>query len=347
MPSILFWSGQPGGTAEYRCLAPGRALRRLGWDVQFDEDGVDVTAAGRVRGDPDVVVFCRVMGDYVPDAVRRIRRYGRTLVVYDTDDWFAGIPGYNPASEIPSELVLTMHQAMREADLITCSTPELAEGYGVLNRTVVLPNYLAPEIWKPYQDLPKLRSHVHVGWAGGFHWRAGDLELLKPWLYDFLDKHREVRFAAIGCRELLEWLGIDGVSTPQLPPKLGRTSYRNKNLHPYEHLPAMLANLDIGLVPLVHNRFNQGKSWCKGMEYGAMGVPAVASPSREYRKFIRPGMNGLLVRSANWAKQVEAVMRDLDRYREGARKVAEEYWIDSHVHKWVNAYEQAKKAKAA
>lgn len=342
MPSVLFWTGVPGGTAEYRCAGPGRALLRQGWDVRLEEDGIDITVDGRVRGDPDIVVFCRVMGDYVPDAVRRIRRHGRTRVVFDVDDWFGEVPGYNPASKIPAETVATMHRAMREADLITCSTPELAEAYSVLNRTVVLPNYLDPFLWRQFQDMARLRSHIHVGWAGAFHWRTGDLELLKPWLYPFLEKHPEVRFAAIGCRELLEWLGIDGVTTPQMPHET-KTNL-SRNLHPYQHLPAMLNNLDVGLVPLLPNRFNQAKSWCKGMEYGAMGVPTVASPSREYRSFVRPGVNGLLVRKGNWARQVEEVLDHLDAYRRGARKVAEEFWIDDHVHKWVAAYEGARRA---
>lgn len=346
MPSILYWVGEPGGTGEYRCGAPGRALARLGWDVAYEDDGIDMTVDGRVKGDPDVLVLCRVMGDYVPDAVRRIRARGRTLVAFDVDDWFAGIPGYNPASKVPAEIVLTMHQAMREADLITCSTPELAEGYSVLNRTVVLPNYLSPEIWQPFQDMARLRSHIHVGWAGAFHWRAGDLELLKPWIYDFLDEHPEVRFAAIGCRELLEWLGIDGVTTPRLPPG-PKTTAHNLDLHPYEHLPAMLANLDVGLVPLIQSRFNQSKSWCKGLEYGAMSIPAVASPSREYRRFIEPGVNGLLVRTNNWRRQIEIVLADLDGYRARARQVAERYWIDDHVHKWIDAYDAAREVRRA
>jgi glycosyltransferase involved in cell wall biosynthesis len=346
MPSILFWVGEPGGTGEYRCSTPGRALARVGWDVAFEEDGIDMTIDGQVRGDPDVLVICRIMGDYLPDAIRRIRARGRTLVVFDVDDWFAGLPGYNPASQLPDDLIVNMHQAMREADLITCSTPELAEGYSVLNRTVVLPNYLNPEIWQPWQDTPRARSHVHLGWAGAFHWRSADLELFKPWIYDFLDRHPEVRFAAIGCRELLEWLGIDGLTTPQLPPN-PKTTIRNRDLHPYVHLPAMLANLDIGLVPLVQNRFNQAKSHCKAMEYGAMSVPAVASPSREYLSYIRPGVNGLLVRKNNWAQQIETILDDLDSYRAGARKVAEEFWIDDWIWRWMDAYESGRRARAS
>lgn len=334
MPSVLFWSGQPGGTGEYRCFGPGRALARLGWDVTFEEEGFEMTLDGHVRGDPDVLVLCRTMGDYLPDAVRRIRARGRTRVVFDVDDWFAGVPDYNPASRLPGAYVNTMHQAMAEADLITCSTPELAEGYAHLGPTVVLPNYLDPDIWSDNERYHQPRSAIHIGWLGAFHWRNGDLESLRDWLPDFLATHPDVRFVALGCRELLEWLGVDGLTTPQLEANQGPLS---RNLHPYTHLPAMLAHLDVGLAPLTSNRFNRAKSWIKPLEYNAMAVPAVVSPSREYRAYIRPGINGLFARR-DWASKVEAVLADLDAYRDGARKVAAEYFIDDHIHKWVAVY---------
>jgi glycosyltransferase involved in cell wall biosynthesis len=295
---------------------------------------------GRVEGDPDVLVLCRVMGDYVPDAVCRIVKAGRTTVIYDTDDWFGGIPEYNPASKLPPTLVDTMHAAMREAHLVTVSTPELAEAYAVLNRTVVLPNYLDPRIWRPWQEYTTPRTFVSVGWAGAFHWRGGDLDLLKPWVHQLLERNPDVRFAAIGCPELLQYLDVDGITTKDLP-ETDKTTIHNRHLHPYHHMPAMLANLDLGLVPLMFNRFNQAKSWCKGMEYNAMGVPAVASPSREYRRFIDQGVNGYLVRGREWLRTVERSLAELDVLQKGARQHAERFFIDDHIGDWVAAYSMA------
>lgn len=336
MPSVAFWPGQAGGTAQYRCHTPGEALRRLGWDVTYI-DALDVTPKGRVRDDPDVLVISRIMGADLPDALRRITRYGATFVVYDTDDWFGGIPDYNPAARLrddPVDNIDVMHRAMGEANLITCSTPELAEAYSHLGRTVILPNYLDPDIWSDNDRYRTPHLGIHVGWLGAFHWRSGDLEQLRPWLPHFLEQHPEVRFVAAGCRELLEWLGIDGLTTPAMPGNTGMA----QDLRPYEHLPAMLGAIDIGLIPLAQNRFNQAKSWCKGLEYNAMGIPAVASPSREYRSYIRPGVNGLFARRGHWSRQIETIMDDLDAYRDGARKIAAEYMIDDHAHNWVVAY---------
>lgn len=345
MPSVLFWYGVGGGTAHYRAFNPGKALARLGWDVEFAGRGIYVSDSGRVSGkvraDPDVLVCVRSMGENVPPMLQRIRDRGATTIVYDCDDWFLGVPGYNPASKVSQSDVDSMHDAMRLAHVVTCSTPELAEGYAGLNRTVVLPNYLDPDIWdwEDNQKYRRPREHVHVGWLGFFNWRAADLELLKPWVRPFLADHPEVKFAGIGCPELLEYLGVPGITLRRKEPGLDPL---NQHGRPYEQLPAMVGLLDVGLVPLAFNRFNQSKSWCKGLEYNAMGVPVVASASREYRSFVRPGVNGELVRHNNWAQQVDKVLADLDNYRDGSRKVAAEHMIDDHIHKWTDAYAAAR-----
>lgn len=332
MPSVLFWPGIGGGTKQYRCRTPGEALRRRGWDVAYVEDDSADFAV-------DVVVLQRVIFPELPAIVAGLQQRGVT-VVYDIDDWYDAIPDYNPARQNVEPLLDVCHAVMGMADLVTCSTPELAEGYSRFGRTAVLPNYLDADLWTGNDAYRTKREHVHVGWMGAFNWRGGDLELLKPWVADFLDDHPEVRFVAVGCGELLDYLGVPGLVSPKLYPEADNW------VRPYEHLPAMLAWLDVGLVPLTYNRFNQAKSWCKGLEYGAMGVPAVASASREYRTFIRPGINGELVRHNNWREQVEKVLDDLDSYRAGARKVAAEYFIDDHVGRWVDAYEHARREAA-
>ena len=164
---------------------------------------------------------------------------------------------------------------------------------------------------------------------GSAKWRGADLDLIRPWLAGWLKDHPEVRFIVAGSDEsLFDWLGVGGVICP--PDK--------DYIRPYEHLPAMLAHFDIGLVPLASNRFNQCKSWCKGMEYNAAGVPAVASPSREYRKFIEPGVNGFLVRRNDWRGALDRALSDLPHLRAGALSTAKRYVIDEHIDRWADLY---------
>lgn len=318
MPSVVFWPGVGGGTAQYRCFTPGRALRRQGWEVRFvEDDDPDLRA--------DVVVLQRLTGPSAPDLVDGLRANG-VKVVYDIDDWYDGIPDYNPFRA--ADVLPTLHACLERADLITCSTPELAEGYGRFGPTEVLENYLDPDIWSGNQHYRRLHDEIHVGWLGVAHHRDADFDLLKPWLPDFLHDNPQVRFVIAGSGEkALAELGVPGLVCP---PAKG-------HIRPYEHLPAMLAWFDVGLVPLAQNRFNQAKSWCKGMEYAGAGAPVVASPSREYRRFVQPGVNGQLVRG-DWSAALRKVLADLDAHREGARATAEAHLIDSHIHHWVDAY---------
>lgn len=324
MPSITFWEGIGGGTAHYRCRTPGAALARAGWDVNFLDN--EHSTVG------DVLVLQRVAEPWAPEMVRRVKASTSTLVVYDIDDWYDGIPDYNPARERVEPVLDIAHELMSAVDVITCSTPELAEGYARFGQTVVLPNYLDPDLWHDIDRYRPPHDQVHIGWMGAFHWRGGDLELLKPWVADYLDARPHVRFVAAGCRELLDYLGIGGLTSPKLYPAADNW------VRPYEHLPAMLAWLDIGLVPLAYNRFNQAKSWAKGLEYNAAGVPAVASPAREYRTFIEPGVNGYLVRRNQWAAAVDRAIDNVDDLRAGAAQTASRYVIDDHIAEWEHTY---------
>lgn len=319
MPSVVFWSGVPGGTGQYRCFAPGEAMRRAGWDVSYVETETDSLVA-------DVVVFGRVISEIVPGLIDQLHARTDSLVVYDIDDWFDDVPDYNPAHEVE---LWQVHEAMKRVDLITVSTPGLAKLYQRFAPTAVLPNYLDPAIWSDLEEHRMAHPGLVLGWLAAYKWRGGDIEVLRPWLPQFLEDHPEVTFAALGCPELLDDLGIQGISVPLLS---------------YEFLPKMLGTLDIGLAPLTFNAFNwRGKSACKSMEYGAMGVPSIASPSEANTAYIRPGLNGQLVRKNDWVRRVEMVMDDLDNYRLGARKVAEEWYIDEHIGAWIDAYARARR----
>lgn len=311
------------------------ALRRQGWDVDLvpERDGPPAPA--------DVVVLQRVTAVDTPALIADLQQHG-SLVVYDIDDWYDNVPGYNPAGRHIVKIIDVVHASMRAADLITCSTPELAEGYSRFGPTVVLPNFLDPYLWAEAElaKFRKPRNKVHVGWAGHVDYRSGDLDLLRPWLPGWLaDRSDEVRFVACGGPKICEYLGVVGLDAMTSPPTESGEYFR-----PYDHLPAMLAWLDVGLVPLAQNRFNQAKSWCKGMEYNAAGAPCVASPLREYRQYVRPGVNGLFGRPGTWGRQLDLILDDLDGYQQRARTVAEEHMIDRHIGRWVDAYERVRVA---
>jgi glycosyltransferase involved in cell wall biosynthesis len=226
-------------------------------------------------------------------------------------------------------------------DLITVSTLALASHYAQYNHCAVLPNYLDRAHWGE-QLPPTSRPYTTIGWLGAFHWRGGDLELLKPWIAHWLDEHPECRFISAGAGpELGEYLRVNTIVHAQ-NPKAWRDPL-NMYTRLYDDVPRMLRDIDIGLAPLVDNPFNRAKSWCKAMEYGAAGIPAVVSPLPEYRRYIRAGVNGYFVRKNDWRTALDKALANLPELRVGARQVAEEHFIDDFVGDWETAYESAAK----
>lgn len=82
------------------------------------------------------------------------------------------------------------------------------------------------------------------------------------------------------------------------------------NLHflgakPYAELPAFLQHADIALLPLSDQRANQGRSPMKLFEYGAAGLPVVASATNELTRRALPFVR--------LARDAEGFCREIDR----------------------------------
>jgi glycosyltransferase involved in cell wall biosynthesis len=64
--------------------------------------------------------------------------------------------------------------------------------------------------------------------------------------------------------------------------------------------PKLLAPIHVGLVPLTRNDFNEAKSYLKGLEYAASGIPFVATPTEEYRLLADAGVGRLAETPDEW-----------------------------------------------
>jgi hypothetical protein len=66
---------------------------------------------------------------------------------------------------------------------------------------------------------------------------------------------------------------------------------------PINDYPKLFKQMDIGIVPLSDVRFNDAKSYIKGLEYAAAGIPFIASPSPEYLELAEAGVGRI---ARNW-----------------------------------------------
>jgi glycosyltransferase involved in cell wall biosynthesis len=110
---------------------------------------------------------------------------------------------------------------------------------------------------------------------------------------------------------------------------------------PFDIYPQTLAalGLDVALAPLAANRFNECKSNLRLLEYGALGVPVVATDIVPYRC----GLPVTLVRNrpVAWIDAVRALAFERDTAREtGAAlraAVLRDWMLDDHLDAWVGA----------
>lgn len=330
------------GAAHYRCFYPAAHLAELGHPAvvppvtqhgaTFVFERIDETLPA---ADADVYVFHHPTG---PD-YHRIRDVLPGRLVVDLDDDFRHLPRWHPAFHLAEgkpdgkqRHVHWVEKTLEVADLVTVATDSLADSYADYG-PVVLRNRLHWRLWQhvtpAYQQAWR---RVRVGWMGGVEWRKADLDVLRgvigPWLQD----HPDVEFVAAGDQRVHDLLGVpkgQRVTTARVP-------FRNNDL------PYTTATMDVGLVPLARNKFNESKSYLKGLEYAACGIPCIATPTHEYKLWVQNGVNGLLAaKPAEWRAALDELVADTElRHRMGraARLKAQANSYDLHIHEWEAAY---------
>ena len=247
----------------------GCYLYRLHWPLTHlnpDEFDVYWGAPPDERQPGDVVVGQRLAGDN-PAWLKMCADPG-ILAVYEIDD---DVVDVDPANTIPYAIFAPQRDGtianIAAADVVTCSTPYLAAKIAARwnPRTVVLPNCIPSRYLIQAHQIGTPREHgLTIGWAGSpFHHQ--DWPAVPEALATFAAQHPGARFALHGA----------DYSQGQFTVAFSR---------PFTVFDQHVADLDfgIGLAPLARTEFNRSKSWAKLLEYGARGIPAVATRWGQY-----------------------------------------------------------------
>lgn len=260
-------------------------------------------------------------------------------VVCDSDDDYVNPPVWNQGGhnsvKIGSNKV--MMEGFREADLLTVSTPHLAEIYEPYQPNVrVLRNRLHWPSWEHFVPNYRLDRPFTVGWVGSFQWRRGDLDVLRGVLGPWLERNPDVRFLAAGSMEpdVHDYLGV---------PADQRLNMPLTDFDPDTNAYTALYDADVILIPLDMIPFNDGKSHLKGLEANASGSPFIASPSESYRWWTEHGENGFLAKKPqDWFKYLDLLKNDSDlrrRMGEYGREKARMQDYSHYAHEWEGAWQ--------
>lgn len=338
----------PGGAGWVRIHQPAHALEIHGGHRTVIGHGV---AAHRTTNrlvpldwagkplmlDPDLVVIQRWMNAEAPQVIRQARAAGQP-VLQDVDDWFWGLHPGNQAfyttdpKRSPDHNREHYKAALQASTAVTVSTDFLArrlrERMGCT--THLIRNCVDPATFST-QPVRNVEDELVIGWCGALLWRSGDLETTRPFLPDWLAKTRStfVHHGTFPSDPPDAAAAVIGIRPENVGP--------NREAVPPTVYPDNVAGFDIGIVPLNDVPFNHAKSWIKGLEYAAAGIPFVAFATREYQALDA----GLLATTPDeWVAALDELRDPQVRLREQIRglKAAREHAISARWQQWEQVY---------
>lgn len=338
-----------GGCGYYRLIWPAYAVESAGLaEVEvripgtdappflpglFSEPAHEYVGLGR-REWPDVLVLQRPLRYPLQEMIPHLQAQGVAVVV-ELDDDFEQVSRRNyvwsPKLDAAAKI---LHECCDRADLVTVSTPALAERYGQVTPAVVIPNYV-PAFYLGVERQDRDDDEVRVGWTGSVGVHPDDLQVVGNGVATALRGRDDTRVAVVGPdTRVAKGLGV------------GRVHHATGWL-PLDRYPHEVARLDVGLAPLEHSAFNEAKSWLKPLEYAALGVPCVATPTREYRALFDqyPGaIHALADHPAQWRDAVRELLDPEIRSATGAlaRAAVASMTIENHRDDWAAAWTAAR-----
>lgn len=301
MPSVNVYVFGHDGSANYRLIYPAEQLAKDGHDVEIvDLSGVEDEVQVRRS---EVAVVSRPVRAREANLVEQLAAIG-TRVVVDLDD---DVENLVPEHRLYGFDTTNLHRALAACSRMTVTTAALADTYRAY-RPRVVPN-LAADFLADLKPGPMRKRRPMLGWFGGLGSHPNDLQQIG----------HGVVAAMLGGPADLGFVGA--VVYPDGSDNL--TEYKTRLRVPpnrpiywrgYTADPAVLwpavACFDVGLAPLQPCRFNDAKSNLKGIEYAALGVPFVASPTPEYRALASQGVGLLAETPVEWKRQILRLLRD-------------------------------------
>ncbi|MCU1788468.1 glycosyltransferase [Pectobacterium polaris] len=263
LPVVMGVHADWHGCGHYRIILPFQALERemhieggLKHGLIKTVDVADIA--------PDVVIIQGAGGVVLPNIAAQYRRYTKAAVVAEFDDYILNVPiNSGNRKKYSQKLIKNFRKALESVDWVVVSTPALADAYSEYHSDIrVAYNRLPASWWKGLVSLRRQGKKPRVGWAGGSS-HKGDLAILRSVVKEL---ENEVEWVFMGMKP-------EGVKCEFHPGV------------PIDYYPQKTAslNLDLALVPLEHNQFNECKSNLRLMELGACGVPVICTDIEPYR----------------------------------------------------------------
>lgn len=327
--SVLGLPHQADGSTYYRMFLPLSCLQQTsGHRVMIPRPDVRFLPEPSQLADVDVLVMQRPAGPAGMQCWSAWKPH--TRLVYECDDDLLRVDPSGLPHLHDDRVRDTIRFCLQLSDMVTVSTPYLAEQYRQYNdNVVVLPNYVDEKLLAV--ERPR-RERLTLGWAGGSSHLADWATVAAPAVRATLGAHPELD---------MHFMGVD--FSPMLGEARARCRFTTWDADVSSYYRKI--DFDIGLAPLGDSNFNLSKSWIRALEMASLGIPIVASDVEPYREFVIDGVTGYLVRTEEeWTARLAELVGDAEAREEMGRKAKEHaaaFTIQGNWAKWSAAYERA------
>lgn len=340
---VLALAADSGGCGFYRMRAPAAELVKLGVDVTVEE-GVDAEAirhpdgmvdVKEVKTDADLIVVQRPLDNSIHSLVKQAQRQGIAVVV-EIDDDFSMVHTSNVAHSAMNGRTSGHQWVQKSADIadhVTISTPQLTK-YARHGRSSILRNCVPESIFGTVGQKSEI-LWPRLGWTGTVQTHPTDLLVTKGSVATILEQN-DLPFMVVGDGESVQ---------AHLGMKRDQPVYNTGWVPLNEFYTHLAFFIDIGIVPLEISPFNQAKSALKGLEYAALGIPFVASPTREYIRLEAHGIGKTAKTPGEWRKHLQRMIdrpAETERIANEARdRIKAEHTYSVNAPQWLEAWEKA------
>ncbi|MGK6329551.1 glycosyltransferase [Erwinia sp. DT-104] len=277
------------GCGNYRVIKPFKAL-----------EGNLILEGGLTHGLPAVMEVAEIQPDTlllelvtdvsIPERVKQYRQVSNTKIIMEYDDYIPNLPLKSVfRKQLPKDIVRQLRRSVEQADWLVVSTVPLAEAYAPFHHDIRVAQNRLDDQWAALNSLRRQGKKPRVGWAGGSS-HTGDLEILLPFMKEL---ENEVEWVFMGMK-----------------PQNVKCEFHYGV--PFEFYPEKLAtlNLDLALVPLEMNFFNECKSNLRLLELGACGVPVICTDIEPYRCDLP--VTRVTNRYKDWMNAIREHLADMD-----------------------------------
>lgn len=305
-------------TFRYRCTNFGQALENSKkYEITYFLVS-EIPAIKQYLNRISIVVLQRTQWFPEIDNLIYLAHRGNIPVVFDMDDryykpehaieYISHIGIHSASNSVSSHFGSTVsyYMAAKNCDAFITTTPALKrELEGDFSKpTYVIPNFMNNEQLEESEYVIQNRvadtGRFVLGYFSGSPSHHTDFLSIGKELSYLLNKHGNMDLVIVGFMDM----------DAELKKLARKNRVRFRPFVPYEQLQYEIGSVDVNLIPLVPNEFNEAKSELKFFEAGAVKVPSCATPTAVYRSIIRNGENGFLCEYGDWIDSIEKLYSD-------------------------------------